>query len=132
LAGDVGDCKIEIHDVAGRRIASLDGPAAAGLHRLSWNMRRQLGGGGGGAGGGGRGGNRPSGGGNRIGPALANADYRITLVIDGELRATQTLTIAADPEQPKSDQIFNDSLLIEALSEEAMEEEQEEGSDERP
>jgi hypothetical protein len=128
LAGDVGDCKIEIHDVAGRRIASLDGPAAAGLHRLSWNMRRQTGAG---AGGGGRTGNRPAGG-NRIGPALANGDYRVTLVIDGEVRATQTLTIAADPEQPKSDQVFNESLLIEALSEGAMEEEQQEGSEERP
>ena len=132
LSGDVGDCKIEIHDVADRRIASLDAPATAGLHRLSWNMRRQTGGGAGGTGGGGRGGNRPSGGGNRIGPALANGDYRVTLVIDGEVRATQTLTIAADPEQPKSDQVFNESLLIEALSEGAMEEEQQDGSDERP
>ncbi|MFN7706781.1 MAG: hypothetical protein ACK5O5_00600, partial [bacterium] len=94
----------------------------------SWNMRRQTGAG---AGGGGRGGNRPTGG-NRTGPALANGDYRVTLVIDGEVRATQTLTIAADPEQPKSDQVFNESLLIEALSEGAMEEEQQEGSEERP
>jgi hypothetical protein len=61
-ASAAGGAKISIADASGRVVRTLDGPAAAGLNRVHWNLAptpRQGGGGGFGGGGGGGGGNAP-------------------------------------------------------------------------
>ena len=60
-ASAAGGAKISIADASGRVVRTLDGPAAAGLNRVQWNLAPtpRQGGGGGFGGGGGGGGNIP-------------------------------------------------------------------------
>jgi hypothetical protein len=62
---------VTIADISGATVATLTGPAEAGINRVSWNMRR--------AGGAGRGG---------VGTALLPAgDYRVTVAVGGTQQA---------------------------------------------
>jgi photosystem II stability/assembly factor-like uncharacterized protein len=74
-----GDVKITIADVNGRTIRTLDGPKAAGLNRVMWNLAPQpvVGQGGGGFGGGG-------GGGRGGGGAVEPGTYIVTLDVAGK------------------------------------------------
>ena len=78
-----GGAHVTVADISGEQVASLEGPAAAGLNRALWNMRSG-GGGRGGRGGGGGGGFRGRGG----GPPLPPGDYRITVEVGGQRQST--------------------------------------------
>jgi len=72
-----GNAQLTVTDISGVEVATLEGPAAAGLNTARWNMRRGATGGRGGRGGfGGRGG----------GPTLPPGEYRVAVrVSDWEL-----------------------------------------------
>jgi len=96
LASDAESASLVIEDFDGRVIRELEASTDAGLHRVSWDLRRtqpQQGGargpGGGGGGGGRRGGLAPTG------------RYRVVLTVDG-LRLTQPIEVKADPDYPAS------------------------------
>lgn len=75
--GQSGRAQITVSDIGGDEIATLEGPAEAGLNRTRWNMRR-------GSDGGGRGGFRGRGG----GPPMPPGDYRITVEVGGQQQST--------------------------------------------
>jgi hypothetical protein len=75
-----GRARITVHGADGEPVATLEGPADAGLNRARWNMR--LGSGGGGRGG--RGGFGGRGGGDPLPPG----DYRITVAVGGQELST--------------------------------------------
>jgi photosystem II stability/assembly factor-like uncharacterized protein len=98
-----GQAQIEISDVYGTRVRTLQGPAARGLNHVAWNLRAEppapaagaVGqrGGGGGAGGGGRGG-----GGQNAGTLVPPGSYLVVVKIPGVARELRgTLTVHADP-----------------------------------
>jgi photosystem II stability/assembly factor-like uncharacterized protein len=86
-----GQASIVVTDRGGQEVAQLEGPAAAGINTVVWNMRR----GGGRGSGSGRGAGR--GGGARGGANLEQlaplGDYTITLTV-GQTKLTQTGSIA--------------------------------------
>jgi hypothetical protein len=80
-AGQKGGSVVTIFDVRGERVAQLEGPSAAGINRVLWNMRAgaaAAAGGRGATGGRGRGG----------GPLLPAADYRIVVEAGGQQATT--------------------------------------------
>jgi hypothetical protein len=113
LKNDVsGDVKVRVYD-GSRMISEMDGPKAAGINTVRWNMQARRdridgeavpGGGRGGRGGGGGGGGRAGGGGAggaAAGPAavmtpVGIGDYRVVLSVGGR-EYTQAARILADP-----------------------------------
>jgi len=113
-----GTATVVIKDAAGRTVRTLQGPVAAGLNRVAWDMRMdspapsevtlagapqgRAGRGGGGRGGGG-GGGRVGGGGADAGPLVAPGDYSLTLTIPGVARPlTGKISVTADPRETMS------------------------------
>ena len=80
-AGQEGASVVTIFDIRGERVAQLEGPSAAGINRVLWNMRAgaaAAAGGRGARGGRGRGG----------GPLLPAGDYRIVVEAGGQQATT--------------------------------------------
>ena len=103
--------KLEVYDIQGDLVRTLEGSADAGWHKLVWDFRRGPTGGdasrpadsagqpgavrrGGGAG------NRGGQGGPREGQVVPAGEYRIELKVEGEV-FKQTLRIENDPSQPR-------------------------------
>jgi photosystem II stability/assembly factor-like uncharacterized protein len=78
VESDAG-ARVTVADGTGTEIASLKGPADAGLNRVLWHMR---------AGSGGDAGGRGGFGGRGAGPTLAAGDYTITVDVAGERQST--------------------------------------------
>jgi hypothetical protein len=103
--------KLEIYDIQGDLVRTLEGSADAGWHKLVWDFRRGPTGGdasrpadsagqpGAGRRGGGAG-NRGGQGGPREGQVVPAGEYRIELKVEGEV-FKQTLRIENDPSQPR-------------------------------
>jgi photosystem II stability/assembly factor-like uncharacterized protein len=86
-----GQASIVIADQTGQEVAKLDGPAAAGINTVVWNMRRGEGRGGGSGRGAGRGGATRGGAGlDQLAPL---GDYTVTLAL-GAATLTQKARIA--------------------------------------
>ena len=78
LPKDVKKASLRIDNIAGVKVAELNGRTKAGLQVVQWGLgqvRRQRG--------------RPT--------SLPNGDYRVTLIIDGKETAKQILSIKQDP-----------------------------------
>ncbi|HUL74946.1 MAG TPA: hypothetical protein VLT86_17670 [Vicinamibacterales bacterium] len=99
-----GSAQIEITDVYGTHVRTLQGPAARGLNRVAWNLRGDpptsnlgpgpAGGGAGGRGGGGGG----RGGAQNLGPLVAPGRYVIVVKVPGVSRELRgTVMVGADP-----------------------------------
>ena len=103
--------KLEVYDIQGDLVRTLEGSADAGWHKLVWDFRRGPTGGdasrpadsagqpGAGRRGGGAG-NRGGQGGPREGQVVPAGEYRIELKVEGEV-FKQTLRIENDPNQPR-------------------------------
>jgi photosystem II stability/assembly factor-like uncharacterized protein len=95
-----GGAQIEITDVYGNHVRTLQGPAARGLNRAAWNLRAEAptpaaGPPPAGGGAGGRGGGR---GGQNLGPLVTPGRYLIVVKIPGVSRDLRgSVTVAADP-----------------------------------
>jgi photosystem II stability/assembly factor-like uncharacterized protein len=91
---------LEFLDIDGNKVAEMNGPTEAGLHKLIWNTSRRPpagpGGGGGGFGGGGFGGGGGRGGGGFGGLQVPAGAYRVVLNVDGKTQS-QSFTIEGDP-----------------------------------
>ena len=83
----LADVKITITDASGRTIRTLDGPKAAGIHRVMWNLAPQPAQG---QAGGGFGGGRGGGGG-----AVDPGTYSVTLDVAGK-KFTKPLQVLQD------------------------------------
>jgi photosystem II stability/assembly factor-like uncharacterized protein len=114
-AAQTGEVKVRVYDGA-RVIAEVDGPKAAGINTIRWNMQARREAGAGDAAGGGRGGRGGGGpiavgrGGGGAGPAtpvfpaagaggvlsaVSPGEYRVALSVDGR-EYTQSATVMAD------------------------------------
>lgn len=91
LPKDVKSVALRIDDISGNQIAEVQGKKEAGLHLLRWNLARTSPAPG--AGQPQRGGRRGPGGNSPV----PSGDYRITLVVDGEEKQSQILSVASDP-----------------------------------
>jgi photosystem II stability/assembly factor-like uncharacterized protein len=76
-----GEAVATVFDIKGDRVAQIKGPAAAGLNRMSWNMRKGSG--------------APAGGGPQFGPSTGSGqalmppgDYRIVVEAGGQQQTT--------------------------------------------
>jgi hypothetical protein len=90
-AASTGDVRITISDLAGRTLRTINGPKAAGINRVTWNLTAQPPQGqgqGAGRGGGGRGG---GGGGQPVEPGT----YIVTLEANGQ-RISKSVTVLED------------------------------------
>lgn len=98
--------KLEIYNIQGDLVRTLEGPEGPGWHKLVWDYRRGQvnapGGqpGGGGRRGGGAGGQTQRPGGPREGQMVPMGDYRLELKVDGQV-FKQTLRVEGDPNQPR-------------------------------
>jgi photosystem II stability/assembly factor-like uncharacterized protein len=106
LGSPANQVEIAITAPNGRVVRTLAGPAAAGLHRVNWDLRHEPppAGGGGGAGEGGEGGSagalpRPPRPITDRGPFVAPGSFVVTLNVDGT-RLTQPLVVRPDPLLP--------------------------------
>lgn len=100
---------LKIEDVSGNTLAELDGRGGAGLHRVDWNLITQA-----------------SGRGRR--QFVSTGDYKVSLLVDGEVKGTEILSIKQDPTLPPDALTEAEFEAVNALLE-VSEEENEEGDD---
>ena len=84
-----GDVRVTISDLGGRTLRTINGPKAAGINRVMWNLTAQPPEGRGG--GGGRGGGRGGGGGQPVEPGT----YVVALEVNGQ-RFSRSVTVLED------------------------------------
>lgn len=109
LPKDVKKASLRIDNIAGEKLAELNGSTKAGLQVTQWNLTQA---------------NRQRG----RSSAVPNGDYRITLVIDGKEVAKQVLSVKQDP--TLSPDAISESEFESVQRElEASEEEEERGED---
>jgi hypothetical protein len=91
--------QVDVNDVNGNRIRTLQGPAKQGLNRVTWDLRMERPiepdvpavGGGGGGGGGGRGGGAP------VAPLVLPGKYGVSIKLPSEHELRADLLVEPDP-----------------------------------
>jgi len=122
LSSNVQQVEVEIRDITGKRIALLPGVNRAGLHKLTWDMRRSAGT---------TAAPQGRGGGGRFGARVASGTYQVALLIDGQVVATNSITISEDPDYSAPGNITaNEQEWLEILEGESEEERERKGKKE--
>ncbi|MEM6471807.1 MAG: PDZ domain-containing protein [Planctomycetota bacterium] len=105
--------EVQISDIAGRTIRTLEGKTESGLHRLTWDLtaRRTR-----------QGGRGPRGAGFRGGTFFVpSAPYRIALSVDGNEVSSQVVQVESDPSLPigaVADEVYERELLRDEIAKE--------------
>ncbi|MEZ6196848.1 MAG: PDZ domain-containing protein [Planctomycetota bacterium] len=112
LASEAAEVELQILSADGKTVRRLEAPAAAGLHRVSWDLREEA----------------PARRGRRRGrgPRVDTGTYGVRLVVDGEAH-TGLLRVQIDPAHPDERWVAAEEREEELMNSE----EEEEGGEER-
>ncbi|MEO1616328.1 MAG: PDZ domain-containing protein [Planctomycetota bacterium] len=110
LGKDAKKVQLQVSDVAGKTLRTLDGKAEAGLYRLTWDLTAQR--------------TRPGGGRQAAGFRggtffVPSAPYRVTLLVDGKESGSQVVQVESDPALPVgavADEVYEQELLREEIA----------------